>query len=93
MTWVICQKQSVKNKILWVPEYLDTSWRVWSKVAALTESLDKADVRVDGVSFLKQMVPKNINLFMYCLFLAVRIDSDMEKVAKNYALYMDKMTI
>ncbi len=54
---------------------LESTWRTWSKVDVLTRSLNKNNVDVLNVSFRRQIKPKNLRLFSYCILVIVNIDS------------------
>ena len=47
----------------------------------LTDSLERTGLAIDGVTCLKQIVPNNYSLFMYCFMVSIEIKSDQQKVS------------
>jgi len=46
----------------------------------LTSELESGGIYVEGLSFLKQVRPRNLNLFMYCFIISLGLNTPEQKV-------------
>lgn len=65
-----------------VAKGLEHSWKSWTNIGVLIAFLQENEIVVQNLSFLKQIVPNDPRIFMYCILVNMRLsgDSDETKV-------------
>merc|ERR1712106_1244011 len=52
---------------------VEASWRSWTNIGVLVNYLIKADIEIQNLTFLKQILPSDPRIFMYCILINIRI--------------------
>ena len=76
----------LNSAILYLTE--DT-WRHWSKVGLLLQELHRSKVAVQNVTYYRQIAPRSLTTFNYCILVAIDLQTTLDQVTKkkksNYA--------
>ena len=76
----------LNSAILYLTE--DT-WRHWSKVGLLLQELHRSKVAVQNVTYYRQIAPRSLSTFNYCILVAIDLQTTLDQVKKkkksNYA--------
>jgi len=58
---------------------LEQSWRSWTNIGVLAAYLKQEKIEVQNMTFLKQVVPRDPSIFMYCILVNIKIDGFREE--------------
>jgi len=58
---------------------LEQSWRSWTNIGVLVAYLKEENIEIQNMTFLKQIVPRDPKIFMYCILVNIKIDSAWEE--------------
>ena len=67
----------------------EDTWRHWSKVGLLLQELHRSKVAVQNVTYYRQIAPRSLTTFNYCILVAIDLQTTLDQVKKkkksNYA--------
>jgi len=64
---------------------MEASWRTWTNIGLLCSKLESEHIELQTAAFLRQIVPRDPHIFMYCILLSLRLN-DLEDETTVLAL-------
>ena len=58
---------------------VEAKWRSWTNTRVLVTYLTKAGVEIQNVTFLKQILPSDPSIFMYCILVNIRYNTQQSQ--------------
>ena len=72
-----------------VKSFAENTWKSWSKIELLIKELHKSKILAKSVTFFKQINPRRLSMFNYCMFVVLPLHDQAEQVKDssidNYA--------
>lgn len=61
----------------------EDTWRHWSKVGLLLQELHRSKVAVQNVTYYRQIAPRSLSTFNYCILVAIDLQTTLDQVKKK----------
>ncbi len=58
----------------------ENTWRHWSKVGLLLQELHRSKVKVQNVTYYRQIAPRGLLTFNYSILVAIDLQTPLEQV-------------
>jgi len=62
-----------------VAKGLEFSWKSWTNIGVLIAFLQENEILVQNLVFLKQIVPSDPRIFMYCVLINLKLTGDEDE--------------